>query len=522
MMISRRDLIYSLNSRTNAFNTGIGSFLPQEYKISRNTFSLFNIGEIRSEIGPIEETQSMNNLMNNNSESFNFNSMPPQASYEKSQNSSFFVDYSDQIYKLEVEEDFVNNASKADLLMNQNNASEACNNDVITINGETGVWINKADAINWQGPIPLSEYTINEDSNPEIIRKKSEQELVYNQEIAIRYLRPPTPPPPGDIIIREERTSVAPPAPPLVIRQQPPRPETPAPLIIRELPPKLPYSTEPKVITLPGKKVPPPPRRVIVERLPPLPAKPQSIIIERWLPYKPQKRKVIYTKSFDSEPVFQKPNNLIIQWEAPKVTIKKEFKDLGIIKANPNEYIERFGAQLKAINEMPEFIREFKIPKEYAGLAGVDSETTQLSPIYELEGDIQALSLVDLDKEGLSEYKSLLKSIENNSKSFRSSSQSQIETLSSKMLKSNLRIKSTGSISSSPVSINSLERSDSNNFSTKTLTMDEAKRILFALNAKIGRQNNDPRSINFLNFLEQYPDDKIDVNDLKQSLKAYI
>ena len=107
----------------------------------------------------------------------------------------------------------------------------------ITWNGQRGIWLNKSEVISWKGVVPLNEYRINEDPNPDLITKKSEQQLVYNQEVAIRYLRPPTPPPPGEILIQQEDNSVAPPAPPLIIRQQPPRPTTPQPLVIREAPP---------------------------------------------------------------------------------------------------------------------------------------------------------------------------------------------------------------------------------------------------------------------------------------------
>lgn len=92
-----------------------------------------------------------------------------------------------------------------------------------------------------------------------------------------------------------------PPAPPIIIRQIPPRPRTPPPLIIREKPPSPPQVIPRKVITITkwgagGHAGPPPPRKVIVERLPQLPPKPRSVIIERWLPYEQQKRKVIYRK----------------------------------------------------------------------------------------------------------------------------------------------------------------------------------------------------------------------------------
>jgi len=98
-------------------------------------------------------------------------------------------------------------------------------NDVeeINIHGQRGIWANKSESMNWKGSIPLSNYSINEDANPEIITKKSNQQVIYQQEVAIRYLRPPTPPSPGEIIIQQQVNTLGTPAPPLVIRQQPPR-----------------------------------------------------------------------------------------------------------------------------------------------------------------------------------------------------------------------------------------------------------------------------------------------------------
>ncbi len=166
----------------------------------------------------------------------------------------------------------------------------------------------------------------------------------------MRYLKPPTPPPPGDIIIKQECNYTCAPTPPLIIRQQPPRPCTPEPLVIRECPPPSPPLAQQstKVITISGKRVPPPPRKVIVERLAPIPPKPQPVIIERWLPYAQVKRRVIYqrtTSTADHQDVCAgggnaevlKPRNVIVQWEAPKVTVKQCVKYLGTIRANPAE-----------------------------------------------------------------------------------------------------------------------------------------------------------------------------------------
>jgi hypothetical protein len=67
--------------------------------------------------------------------------------------------------------------------------------------------------------------------------------------------------------------------------------------------------------------------------LPPIPPKPQNVIIERWLPYREQKRRVIFQNV--DEPLFIKQKNVIIQWDTPNIEVRKEFKDLGIVRANP-------------------------------------------------------------------------------------------------------------------------------------------------------------------------------------------
>jgi hypothetical protein len=44
--------------------------------------------------------------------------------------------------------------------------------------------------------LPLSN------TNPQVIYKPNNQEVVYKQNIMVRWLQPPTPPPPAPIIIR--------------------------------------------------------------------------------------------------------------------------------------------------------------------------------------------------------------------------------------------------------------------------------------------------------------------------------
>lgn len=270
----------------------------------------------------------------------------------------------------------------------------------ISVNGERGIWINKAESLNWKSSIPLNIYPINEDTEPEILTKSTSQKIEYVQELAIRYLRPPTPPAPGDIIINKGPNQVPPPAPPIIIRQQPPRPSTPEPLVIREAPPVPPPQIGKKIITIGGAKLPPPPRKVIIERLAEIPTKPQSVIVERWLPYPTQKRKVIYNKTNKPDSIVLKPKNLIIQWEPPQVHVKKEFQYLGIVRANPTEYVRRYGNTLIDSANLPKFVDDIQPPD---GVVLASQKTKE--HFFELEGDIEALKYVDLDKEGLSEYK---------------------------------------------------------------------------------------------------------------------
>jgi hypothetical protein len=101
----------------------------------------------------------------------------------------------------------------------------------ICANGEKGVWANKSEVVNWTGPIPISEYSINQDPDPIIIKKKSNKKLDLKQKVFIRYLQPPTPTP-GEIIIKQEPDKIIPPEPPLIIRQQPPM--APPPMVYQD------------------------------------------------------------------------------------------------------------------------------------------------------------------------------------------------------------------------------------------------------------------------------------------------
>jgi hypothetical protein len=63
--------------------------------------------------------------------------------------------------------------------------------------------------------------------------------------------------------------------------------------------------------------------------------------------------------------------------------------------------VQRYGNTLKTVKELPDFVLEILPPDDLTPLAADVSDEN----VHELEGDLQALRLVDLDAEGLSEYK---------------------------------------------------------------------------------------------------------------------
>jgi hypothetical protein len=275
--------------------------------------------------------------------------------------------------------------------------------------GHRGVWANKADSLNWRRDPPIHCYPINQDPAPDFVTKRTNQKIQFEQEIAIRYLRPPTPPASGDILIVQEPSCSLPPAPPLIIRQRPTRPSTPPPLVIREAPPAPPPVLCSKLIRIPGTRLPPPPRKVIVERLPVIPVKPQSILIERWLPYARPRRRVIFQQLSDpnAEAAEQARNkkikNLVVQWDTPRVVVRKKMCNLGVVKADPACYKSLFAESMTTADRLPEFVRELPLPNGLNKLAADESPFGQLPELY---GDLDALNLIDMDREGLSAYKS--------------------------------------------------------------------------------------------------------------------
>lgn len=382
--------------------------------------------------------------------------------------------------------------SKTELkILRSNEPIDINETEVVTVLGQTGVLINKEEIDEWKGDLNIADYVINEDRNPQIITKKLTKQTEYIQELCIQYLRPPTPPAPGELIINQENDIPTPPAPPLILRQQPLRAATPEPLILREAPPKPPTPVGRVKITISGKRLPPPPRKVVIERLMPLPEKPQNVIIERWLPYKPVKRRVIFNKSSAPEPVMYKPNNVIVQWEAPEVIIKQETKYLGIVRANPNEYVSKYGKDLTSTNKLPDFVKNIETPKNIKLAADVKP-----NQVHELVGDLEGLKYINLEKEGLTNYREQLERL-NIIKSL--VTQQKVETK-----RSNSKI------------ISAIFDQIDKDFNG-VLSIEEAESIFLRINSRLKRSYGEDDVKDFFNVLDSNNDGVIDVQEFKKN-----
>ena len=250
--------------------------------------------------------------------------------------------------------------------------------------------------------IPVDQHQLNVDSNPVVIRKKPAARVQHIQNVSLKFLKPPAPQQPGDITITQEQDVQAPAAPPLHVTQKPPLPLTPAPIVVRERPPKPPTPIGPRNIVIPGKVIPPPPRKVIVERLPQMPAKPQDIIVERWLGYQRRTRNVNFIPAAPIIPA-PAPKNVLIQWDAPDVDIRQAFHFLGVQTVDPISYAQQYGASLADASQLPREVSQFATP---AGETLAVNSNSDMIPA--LTGAVASLRLINLACNGLSEYASQL------------------------------------------------------------------------------------------------------------------
>ena len=247
-----------------------------------------------------------------------------------------------------------------------------------------------------------------------------------------------------------------------------------------------------------------------------MPTKPQAVLIERWLPYKEVKRRVIFQAS-PPDPVVIKPRNTIVQWEAPKVEIRKDFKYLGVVKANPADYVQRYGSVLKLTRDLPEFVLDIKHPEGLVLAADYKS-----SAIHELEGDLHALKLINLEREGLGDYAHY----------FSDSKRNQSPVASMKFVSSELLDggKSTSSISAIASMNDTLNATNHalNELITQIfhtidkdesgrIELEEAEKTLLRLNSRLGRGYGEDDVKSFFTTLDLNNDGKLSLEEFKRA-----
>lgn len=280
-------------------------------------------------------------------------------------------------------------------IMKSKNPIDVSGSKEVKLLGHKGLWINQDEA----GISDVKQADISK-SKPKVINKQTTQAIDVDVLQGVKFLRPPPGPKPGKIIITQEPDKPSGAAPPLIIRQGVAEPPAPKPCVIREKPP----SAKPvgsKKITIAGRCLPPPPRKVIIEKLAPLPQRPGDVIVERWLGMENQPREVVFKPA---KPVSggKAPENVLIQWSAPQLKVNKKTENMGVSEADPCAYKKKYGSSLKDASKLPSFAKKVKAP----GKLAADSKN---GGVFKLVGDLEAFKLINLDEVGMSEYRSQLK-----------------------------------------------------------------------------------------------------------------
>lgn len=210
------------------------------------------------------------------------------------------------------------------------------------------------------------------DPNPEIIRRTVDCPTNYQQRVFLRCLEPPVQEP-GPIIVKQVRPPPAPPLPPLIIREEGTVGRAPRCIVLRERPPPPPPRSQPEIKICHLPPSPPPPRAVIIERYPSLPDRPADVVIERWLPYRfsGERRRIVEPPPPATR--YPEPRNRIICLQCTPGVPTRRFHNLGVLPANPVDYVARYGSSLLDRATLEQRARELGVVEDI-------SCDTRLSP----------------------------------------------------------------------------------------------------------------------------------------------
>jgi len=281
-----------------------------------------------------------------------------------------------------------------------------------THHGVSGHYVNKQEAESSHKGAPLSSYQVFNDSQPEVIRKKATNcPAGQKNNNTLKALKQCENKPVGDIIIEEapaqeaQAQAVAPPVH-LVIPgkdAQGCKKETK----FREQAPQAQQEIAQKVIRIPNRnpaaQAALAQRQLIVEQLPDAPnTSSENIHVERWLAAPARTRKVIFKPAAAgcAAPAPPTPKNLHIIWEPCTPENATNFEFLGVDCGSPQAPA---GYAVVSAAQLPEFAKRQAAPNGERWASDVQGED-----VPKLVGDLEALKLVDLDREGRGEYRAQL------------------------------------------------------------------------------------------------------------------
>lgn len=172
--------------------------------------------------------------------------------------------------------------------------------------------------------------------------------------------------------------------------------------------------------------------------------------------------------------------------------------------------MERYGTTLKRSMELPTFVKEIRPPAGVKLAADSNNQT-----VYELEGDLYALNLVDLEREGLIEYRHLLKQLKDSeSHSNNGSKRNSIADSYKKRTSSGSSTASSGHTVSEIVAdilklFNCHERNN-------VISLSEAQSIIARASQRLGRKLTDQEIKEFFQTVDIDVDGNIQQDEFKR------
>ena len=186
-------------------------------------------------------------------------------------------------------------------------------------------------------------------------------------------------------------------------------------------------------------------------------------------------------------------------------------------------YVQRYGASLTTSENLPDFVHEIKTPD---GL--VLAADYKYNPVHELEGDVDALKLIDFDKEGLSQYREyLLKLFQDNARGSQAANNS-VSSQTASLSVSQSIIGATSSFQSATVSAKSTISQENlielifksiDYQSTGRIHVNDAEKILLRLNSRLSRSYGEDDVNALFESLDENHDNTIDLDEFRKAFQ---